>query len=123
MDKTQALQAFWAGFDLPAYQAETVPEGLETPYITYEVATGRLGGTVALTASVWDRGTSWEAVQAVADRIGRHLAREHVPMPLDGGGYLWLRQGTPFARWLRDPEDDALRRVVLNVEAEFAARD
>ena len=86
MNKTQALQAFWGRFDLPAYQAGTVPEGLDTPYITYQTATGRLGDRISLTGSVWDRGTSWVTAQAAADRIGRYLAREHVPMPWRAAG-------------------------------------
>ena len=119
MDKAQALQAFWGRFGLPAYQADAVPPDSALPYITYEAAAGTLGDTVPLTGCVWYRGTTWVQAARKAAEIGRHLAREHVPIPLDGGGYLWLRQGTPFARLLGDPEDDTIRRVILNLEAEF----
>ena len=119
MDKTQALQDFWGQFGLPAYQADAVPPEAALPYITYESATGKLGGMVGLTGSVWYCGTTWVHAARKAAEIGQHLEKEHVPIPLDGGGYLWLRQGTPFARLLGDPEDDRVRRVVLNLEAEF----
>ena len=37
MDKAQALHSFWSGFGLTAYDENTVPDGAQLPYITYEV--------------------------------------------------------------------------------------
>lgn len=119
MDKYQALYAFWSSFGLPAYNRYSVPDDAPYPRITYEVATGSIGDVVNLTASLWYRDTGWEAASRKAQEIADFIEHMYPPtLPLDTGR-LNLARGNPFDRQMDDPDDDMIRRVVLNVQAEF----
>ena len=63
MDKVQALNSFWNSFDLKAYDATSVPDGTEMPYITYEVSTDSFGRQLSQTVSLWYRSSSWKEIQ------------------------------------------------------------
>lgn len=118
MNKSQALYQFWSGFDLPAYDENSVPDDTPFPYITYSEATDSLGNVVQLTASIWDRNNSWERLSLKTDEIAEKIGKNgyHI-MSLDGG-YVWFVKGTPFAQRMGDP-DKTIKRVYLNVQAEF----
>ena len=119
MDKAQALQAFWSSFGLPAYNELTVPEEAEMPYITYEVATDSLGNELALSASLWYRQMSWADISRKADEISKAFYEMNpITMKIDGGR-MYLAPGSPFARRLNDDADKTIRRIVLNISAEF----
>lgn len=121
MNKSQALYQFWSGFDLPAYDENSVPDDTPFPYITYSEATDSLGNVVQLTASIWDRNNSWERLSLKTDEIAEKIGKNgyHI-MSLDGG-YVWFVKGTPFAQRMGDP-DKTIKRVYLNVQAEFLTR-
>lgn len=118
MDRTQALYNLWASFGLPAYDEQTVPDGVQMPYITYETATGDLFTQVALTASIWYRSNSWAAITQKMEQINDELGLGGKTIPFEGG-ILWIKRGTPFAQRVAEPNDDAVRRYFLNVVAEF----
>lgn len=129
MDKSQAIHNFWNSFDLPAFDENSVPEKvpdehgnmipLPYPYITYSQATDSLGNVVLLNASIWDRTTSWAPISQKAEEIAKKLAEYgFYRMKLDDG-YVWLVKGTPFAQRMRDPSDEQIKRIYLNVQAEF----
>lgn len=118
MDRTQALYNFWASFGLPAYDEQTVPDGVQMPYITYETVTGDLFTQVALTASIWYRSSSWAAITQKMEQINDELGLGGKTIPFEGG-ILWIKRGTPFAQRVAEPNDDAVRRYFLNVTAEF----
>ena len=72
MTKEQALTKFWESFGLTAYDENSVPSGENKPtypYITYNVVTGSFGSNLALTASLWYKSSSWEAITNKADEI------------------------------------------------------
>ena len=119
MNKSQALYSFWSGFQLPAYDENSVPDGTPFPYITYSDMTDSLGNMVALSASIWDRSNSWERITLKAEEIAEKIGKNgyHI-MQLDEG-YVWLVKGTPFAQRMGDPEDTKIKRIYLNVQAEF----
>ena len=120
MDKFQAIDSFWSGFGLPAYDENTVPTGEnkpEFPYITYEAAAGSFGDFVAMSASVWYYGSSWEPVTAKLAEIEAALGRGGMMVPVDDGA-LWIKRGSPFAQRMSDPNDH-VRRIFINIEAEF----
>lgn len=121
MNKSQALYQFWSGFDLPAYDENSVPDDTPFPYITYSEATDSLGNVVQLTASIWDRNNSWERLSLKTDEIAEKIGKNgyHI-MSLDGG-YVWFVKGIPFAQRMGDP-DKTIKRVYLNVQAEFLTR-
>lgn len=119
MNKTQAIDNFWNGFDWPAYNENSVPDNVTFPYITYSLSTDSLGGIVSLNASLWDRSNSWERLSLKSDEIARDIKEHgHRVLKLDDG-YVWLTGGTPFAQRLSDPEDTKIKRIYLNVLGEF----
>ena len=120
MNKWQALQSFWASFGLPAYDQATVPTGEhrpQLPYITYEASVDSFDSAIALSASLWYYGTSWGPVTTKLSEIETAISRGGTLRPCDGGA-LWIKPGAPFAQRMSDP-DDMIRRIVLNIEAEF----
>lgn len=118
MNKYQALQNFWSSFALPAYDENSVPTDPMFPYITYSVQTDSLDSPVLMTASLWYRTYSWEGISMKTEEIARRIV-EMDPIPLDNRQYLYLTKGVPFAQRMNDPSDDAIRRVYLNIMAEY----
>ena len=118
MNKLQAIDYFWNDFGIPAYDENSVPDDAKFPYITYSVATDSLGNVVPMSASIWDRSTSWVTISDKAEAIAKRLAEfGYYKIKLDVG-YVWLVKGTPFAQRMSDP-DDSIKRIYLNVLAEF----
>lgn len=118
MTKDMALYAFYSSFGLPAYDENTVPDGAELPYITYQFAESDFDNNVMLSASLWYRSTSWAAIQDKADAINDYIGRGGVMLPFDGGA-IWLRRGSPFSQRMDEPSDDSVRRILLNLTAEY----
>lgn len=118
MDKAQTLLAFWSSFGLNAYDENTVPDNAELPYITYEVATASIGdGDVALAASLWYFGRSWENITKMADRIASEIGFGGKTLRTDTG-YVWIKRRTPFAQRM-DADNENVRRILLGISAEF----
>lgn len=118
MNKSQALYSFWSSFGFPAYDENSVPDDAKLPYITYSDATDSLGSVVPLSASIWDKNTSWERISLKADEIAKAIGETgYYKMKIDTG-YVWMVKGTPFAQRMSDPEKD-IKRIYLNVQAEF----
>lgn len=121
MDKSQALQEFWSSFGLQAfdeYSAYDERMNLPANYITYEVQTSNLGDPVSLTASLWYKSTSWAAITEKADAIAAYIGYGGKIIPVTGG-YLWVKLGSPFAQRMPVDENDNIRRIILNIEADF----
>ena len=116
MDKWQALQSFWSGFSLPAYDENSVPTTATFPYITYAAASGALDEVLNMSASLWYSSTSWAAVSQKAEEISESIAKG-MPIPLNVG-YLWITRGDPFAQRMGDPDDPAIKRIYINIQAE-----
>jgi len=118
MDKLQAFQKFWEGFNIPAYDSNSVPDDAELPYITYSMIYDSFGTTVPSTVSLWYRGTSWSAVTQKASEISNRITRGGFLMHYDDGAF-WIRKGTPWGQRMMDPNDDSIRRILLNIEVEY----
>lgn len=117
MDKEQTLQAFWSQFGVPAYDQNTVPEDAPYPRITYEVITDNFNVANVLTASIWDRSTSWKSVTDIQHQIESRLGYGGQTLHCSGG-MVWINRGAPFAQRMSDT-DDSIRRIVINTEVEF----
>lgn len=120
MTKSEALYQFWAGFGIPAFDENSVPTGDNSPnfpYLTYDAATDNLDNEVSISASLWYRTTSWTEISAKADEISERIYNL-MPIKIDGG-YLWIKRGQPFAQRMNDPADDMVRRIYINIIAEY----
>lgn len=114
MDKWQAIQSFWEGFDIPAYDQNSVPDDAVAPYITYEAKTADFENALPLSGSIWYRSSSWRDISKKADQIADSLKKI---IKIDGG-YLFITRGSPFAQRLNDP-NDTVKRVYINLMVEF----
>ena len=119
MDKAQAINAFWNSFEWAAYDEGTVPDDASMPRITYRVVTDSLGNPVMIPASLWDRSTSWERISKKAEEIGQAIVTMDPPAIKIDTGRLYLTKGSPFAQRMQEPSDDMVRRIYINVDAEF----
>lgn len=117
MNKEQAIHNFWSSFGLTAYDEMTVPDDAEMPYITYSVTTDKWGSVVNLTANLWYHSTKWEEISLKKEQIAQYIGAGRV-LKLDNG-YLWIVQGQPFAQRMADDVSDSIRRIYLNLQAEF----
>jgi hypothetical protein len=125
MTKEAALHAFYSSFGLKAYEENAVPTGDDAPdfpYLTYSVSSDSIGTDVALTASLWYRGTSWVQANAKEEEISRRIGRGGKILSCEGGA-IWLRRGTPFAQSMGDESDDQIKRKYINITAEFLTAD
>ena len=124
-DKEKALHAFWSSFGWTAKDENTVPDDAMTRYdghyITYTVATSSLDEPIPLSASLWCKDTSWTTITAKAEEISKALGVGGKLVRFDGG-YLWLCRGVPFTQRMPD-EDDTIRRIYINVMAEYLTAD
>lgn len=116
-DKWTAQQTLWSSFELPAYDAHTVPDNAQMPYITYEAVISGFDEKTAISASLWYKSTGWSEISAKAAQI-EDLIGSGIGVTYDGGR-LWVTKETPFAQRLEDPTDDGIRRIVLQVAVEF----
>lgn len=123
MTKMQALYNFFSGFGIPAYEENSIYAAdtvLPLPYITYSVSIGEwLSGNIPISASIWYRSASWKDISNKADEISAVLENGGIQIPCDGG-YIWLKKsdGT-FAQMMGDPSDKLIKRVILNISAEY----
>lgn len=125
MDKWQALDKFWNSFGLTAYDENSVPTGktaIPLPYITYQANTDTFDNSVALSASLWYRSSSWGQISQKSDEISNKIGMGGTPVPYDGG-VIWVKRANPFSQRMSDPTDDTIRRVFINIEAEFISQD
>ena len=125
MDKEQALHKFWSGFGLTAYDENTVPDNALTTnggkYLTYNVATASLDEPTPLYANLWYKSSSWSEITVKANQMAEAIGRGGAIVPFDGG-YIWICRGTPFSQRMPD-EDDTIRRIYINVTAEYMSAD
>lgn len=122
MDRWEAQYQFWNSFGVPAYEENSVPDkkNVTYPYITYQASAGGFGSILSVTAAVWDENSSWQRVDEITDTIERALALM-LPVKYDGGMYRVWADST-FAQNMGDPDNDKIRRKVLNVNFEFMDR-
>lgn len=118
MNVQQALNAFWNGFGIPAYDATTVPDDAKLPYITYEASNDFFGQSIAHTVSLWYRSPSWADITAKEQEIADFISRGGRSIRVDDG-IIWIKRATPWAQRMADTTDDMIRRIVLNLELEF----
>ena len=119
MTKEQAIHAFWNSFGIKAYDELTVPDDAVLPYITYSVATDSLGNVVPMSINIYYRSNSWQGVTSKAEEIARRIKEHGYEMLKFDGGYIYLTGGAPFAQRVSEDRDRAIKRIYINVLAEY----
>ena len=119
MTKGQAIQKFWESFGIPAYDETVVPDDSPFPYITYAVHTDSLDGLCITNASIWYRSYSWKEISEKAEEISKAITQMNPPSVKIDGGRMFITKGVPFAQRMGDESDDAIRRMLLNINYEF----
>lgn len=119
MWKEHAIHQFWSSFGLTAYDENTVDDDAVMPYITYSVSTGSIDDFILLTASLWYRSESWTEITRKAREIENYLTTMSPPAIKIDGGRAYFTKGTPFSQRMAEPGDDFVRRIYLQVNAEF----
>ena len=130
MNKQQALNAFWNGFGVLAFEENSVPsdeviqdliaEGKASSkfrYITYQVLTDDFTGVVFPTASIWDKSNSWEKADILSNQIADYIQRMNT-IKLDDGR-MYITKGSPFAQHMGEEGDPSIRRIILNIGVQF----
>lgn len=123
--KAATIYEFWNSLEMPAYEENSVPTGEDAPkfpYITYQLVTDSLGNEVAMTASLWYRGTSWVEANAKTEEISQRIGRKGAVLNCNGGK-VWIKRGTPFAQNMGDESDNLIKRKYLNITAEYLTAD
>ena len=123
--KAATIYEFWNNFEMPACEENSVPTGEDAPkfpYITYQLVTDSLGNEVAMTASLWYRGTSWVEANAKTEEISQRIGRKGAVLDCNGGK-VWIKRGTPFAQNMGDESDNLIKRIYLNITAEYLTAD
>lgn len=121
MDKWQALNSFWNSFQLLAIDEQSAYDTTFDPpdqYITYEAAVDNFDYPVAIGADIWHRSMSWAAVSRKAEEISEYIGRGGVMIPYDGGA-IWITRGSPFSQRMAAETGYDVRRIHLNINAEF----
>lgn len=122
MTKNAAIHAFFSSFGLPAYPAFSVPTSgddmPEYPYLTYDAATSSGMDEVSVTASLWYRTEKLTEINAKTEEIAQAVGNEK-RLYCDNGGII-VRQGTPFAQPMDDPNDDMVKRKLLTFDFKYA---
>jgi len=130
MNKQQAYNSFWRSFGVLAFEENTVPdddtiqklidEGVaesKYPYITYQVVTGDIEDILTVTASIWDKNTSWERSDLLSNRISKYTKDMSI-IRLDNGG-MFINKGSPFSQHMSEEGDPSIRRIILNISVNF----
>lgn len=120
MNAQAALNSFWNGFGWTAWEENTVPDNafsIANQYITYSAGESGFDEPMTLTASLWQRSTSWAGTVEKAEQIMQEIGMRGSFVPFDNGT-LWIKRGTPFSQRMSD-EDTAVRRIYLNIEVEY----
>ena len=122
MKKEQALDTFWNSFDIPAYDENSVPDGSPFPYITYQAAADSVNHPLALSASLWYRESTWKNITDKAEEVAKAIGYSYYKTMIDGG-YMVIYRGSPFAQRMSDPEDNVIKRILINFTVEFLTKD
>ena len=117
MNKAEAINNFWNKF-LPAYDQNTVPDDAKLPYITYTVSTDNINHPIPLNASIWYEEPTWENIEAKTKEIADYIGYGHVSERIDNG-FMWIVKGSIFAQRMTDPNNKNIRRMYINIIAEF----
>ena len=118
LKREKALYNFWSSFGLPAYDETSVPDTAEMPYITYETKTAAFDTPIPLSMSIWYYSHFWDKITEKAIEIINTIGYGGKLIKYDGGA-IWITIPNQNYDRMSDSASDLVRRIVINVMAEF----
>ena len=119
MSKASALQTWFSGFGIEAYEEFNVKSDAPYPRLTYTYATGDFdSGEVPIVVNLWYMSEENITINAKAEEIYDRIGRGGVIIPVENGS-IWLKRGSPFCQAIAEPSDANIRRRYINITAEF----
>lgn len=118
----QALQTFWGGFGLSAYEVGRVPHDAPLPYLTYEAVQGAPFRATVTPVVVWVKETSGtNAAQTRAQYMDTIAAELRTGARLDftGGCVVLYPNTADYLTYLVDPTDSTILGGRISVEMHF----
>ena len=108
----KALQAFFSGFGIPAYNENTIPDDAELPYITYPLREPEWNQKTTFYAIVYYRSADSNLPSLTkADEIVREIGGG-IELTIDGG-YIVLWPETPRVQAM--PPNGDVRPAYINL--------
>lgn len=107
----QALNAFYNGFGLPAYEVNTVPDDVVLPYITYSYSEPQYQSPTSHYAQIFTRSNSNASLLDKAGQIVRAIGEGVV---LSGG--VVIRPSNPLLQIQVDESSPEYRFAYLNLQ-------
>lgn len=122
MTKIEALNKFFSSFGIPAYEENSVyamDKPPTFPYLTYEIKTDSFGEfDTNISFSLWYRSYLWVAADAKSTEISAAIGKVGKFVDYDGGSVLIMRS-SPWAQYMGDDSDDAIKRIVHNLKLRY----
>ena len=122
MTKIEALNKFFSSFGIPAYEENSVYAMAKPPafpYLTYEIKTDSFGEfDTNISFSLWYRSLSWVSADAKSAEISAAIGKVGKFVDYDGGSALIMRS-SPWAQYMGDDSDDAIKRIVHNLKIRY----
>ena len=105
-----ALKTFFSGFGLPAYSADSVPNDVQLPYISYSLSEPEWNQKATMYAQVWYRTKSNASLLMKADEIASAVGTGLI-INLENG-YLVIWPESPLIQVLVDGD---IRSAYINM--------
>ena len=121
MDAEQAIHSFWSSFGLTAYDENSVPDTAELPYITYSLSYDTFGNQVSMSASIWDRSSSWIYLTNKAKEISQAISYGGIVLDTNEG-YIKIYRNSPFYNRMSEGETQ-IKRILISIQAEYFTVD
>ena len=118
MTEIAALRSYFAGV-APIFPHDSVPDDVDYPYFTFDPVMGFFNdGDVPMQIQLWHRTASDAEINSIARELGRLIGYGGATVMCDSG-WLWIKRGTPFMVPITTPDDDMVKRRLINVRVEF----
>jgi hypothetical protein len=114
-----ALQEFFGGFGLPAYPDQSPLQPRTLPYLVYTPVRGCFGGgSVDMTATIWDRPGDPDRLSDLTQGLLETLAQGGAALNCQDG-LIWLTPGSPLVTPVVDQDDGTLQGRRVKIRGQF----
>ena len=124
MTKSERLYHFFSSFGITAYEENCVPasqNGItnDAPYLVYEDTEDTFyGEDINLTCQIFDKNSSYQRIEEIADTMSRYITSHGKVLPIDGG-YILIMRGTPWMQKRKETGDKSVKGVVLTLTVRY----